>query len=134
MRIVLDTNVVVSGFAFGGVPGRTLDAWKNSRVVLALSHELLVEYRRVAFELFPARIPELVTMLHEMNTTGVIVEPVTSIHPLCRDHDDDKFLTCAAAAGAILVSGDKDLLAADGVLGVTVLTPRAFLTLLENQS
>lgn len=52
--------------------------------------------------------------------------------PLCRDPDDEKFLACAAAAGAILVSRDKDLLAIAGSLGVRILTPRAFLDLLDD--
>ncbi len=48
--------------------------------------------------------------------------------PLCRDPDDDKFVACAVAAEAqFLVSGDQDLLALSGVMGVTILSPRTFL-------
>lgn len=51
--------------------------------------------------------------------------------PQCRDPHDDKFLLCAQAASALLVSGDKDLLAVDGQLGVRVLSPKAFAALLR---
>jgi len=42
------------------------------------------------------------------------------------DPDDDKFMRCARAAGAVVVSGDRDLLEASGWSAVEVLTPRGF--------
>lgn len=47
MRIVLDTNVFVSAIFFGGVPGRILEAWRDGRIQLSLSAEILDEYQRV---------------------------------------------------------------------------------------
>ncbi|MBP9145752.1 MAG: putative toxin-antitoxin system toxin component, PIN family [Thermoanaerobaculia bacterium] len=47
MRIVLDTNVFVSAVFFGGLPGRILEAWRDGRVQLVLSAEILAEYQRV---------------------------------------------------------------------------------------
>lgn len=46
MKVVLDTNVVLSGIFFGGVPGRILTAWSEGRVQLVLTPEILDEYRR----------------------------------------------------------------------------------------
>ena len=57
MRIIVDTNVVMSGVFFGGVPGRILDAWAGGRLELVLSPDILQEYRRVGAEL-AARYPE----------------------------------------------------------------------------
>ena len=51
MRVILDTNVVVSGVFFGGVPGRILSAWSAGKLVLVLSPAILEEYRRVGHEL-----------------------------------------------------------------------------------
>ncbi len=45
MRAVLDTNVVLSGFFFGGLPGQILDAWRDARFTLVLSAAILGEYR-----------------------------------------------------------------------------------------
>ncbi len=46
---------------------------------------------------------------------------------VCTDHDDDKFLACALAAGVLIViSGDKSLLKASGYNGVEVIRPREF--------
>jgi len=57
VRIIVDTNVLMSGVFFGGVPGRILDAWAEGRLELVLSPDILQEYRRVGAEL-AARYPE----------------------------------------------------------------------------
>jgi uncharacterized protein len=47
VRVILDTNVFVSGVFFGGVPGLILEAWRDARVRLVSSTEILEEYQRV---------------------------------------------------------------------------------------
>ena len=129
MRIVLDTNVLVSGFFFGGVPGRILTAWRDGRVRLVLSAPILAEYREVGaalearyggseFEAFAALL-----LVH----AEVVDAPASLAEPVCRDADDDKFLACAhAAAVPTVISGDKALLDVTGWRGIDVLTPRTF--------
>lgn len=51
MRVVLDTNVFISGIFFGGIPSKILNAWKNKNVTLIISPAILDEYRRVLLEL-----------------------------------------------------------------------------------
>lgn len=51
MKVVVDTNVLVSGIFFGGVPGRVVNAWLQGQVELVLSPSILDEYRRVGREL-----------------------------------------------------------------------------------
>ena len=51
MKLILDTNVLVSGIFFGGVPGQILAAWADERVSLVLSPAILDEYARVGAEL-----------------------------------------------------------------------------------
>lgn len=63
---------------------------------------------------------------------GVYVERTAAVE-ICRDPADDVFLACALAAGAqFLVTEDKDLLALDGCEGLRILTPAAFIALLEH--
>jgi putative PIN family toxin of toxin-antitoxin system len=127
VKAVLDTNVVVSGIFFAGVPGRILNAWRDGKFKLVTSPGVLEEYRRVVAELSsPAPSLDVREILDVLTIHSELVEDRTLEHPICRDHDDDKFLACAASARALLVSGDKDLLAADRSLGVRVMTPRAF--------
>ena len=51
MKVVLDTNVLISGVFFSGLPARILAAWADSRFELVASVEVLAEYRRVAARL-----------------------------------------------------------------------------------
>ena len=128
MRIVLDTNVFVSGVYFGGPPGRILEAWRDGKVEVVISNEILEEYVRVG-EKLSAQFPDagLGLALELVATWATLVASQPLPEPVCRDSDDDKFLACALAASVqYIVSGDRDLLDVSPYERTTVLTPRAF--------
>lgn len=130
MRVVLDTNVLVSGVFFGGVPGKILSAWAAGDVLLVLSPAILAEYRRVGHEL-GIRRPEVAASFEAVLSTiamnAMIVDPPPLDAPVSDDPADDMFLAAAVACHAsIVVSGDKDLLRVSGWQGIIVLTPREF--------
>lgn len=92
MKIVLDTNVFVSGVFFGGPPRRILQAWSCGRVQLVMSPEILYEYSRVGEELgkqFAA--VDLKPILELVSLNAEMVSPADSGEPICGDPDDDKF-------------------------------------------
>ena len=129
MKIVLDTNVLISGIFFSGPPYHILQAWRAGKIQLAVSKEILTEYHRVAEELserFPgvelSPILELVTIHSEMvNTHGLDVS-------VCEDPDDNMFISCALGSKSkVIVSGDKHLLKISGYQEIEVLKPRVFL-------
>lgn len=128
MRIVLDTNVFVSAVFFGGVPGRILEAWRDGRIQLVLSAEILDEYQRVGQALSAQYSGvDLEPLLALLTVEAEITEAPALPAPVSADPDDDKFLACASAADvSVIVSGDKDLLVHDGWQGVRVLRPRPF--------
>ncbi len=128
MKVVLDTNVLMSGIFFSGLPGRILQAWRSRKLQLAVSVEVLEEYLNVA-----ERLAARYTDVEYQGILGLIVEHAELIQasglkePVCEDPDDDKFLACAIAAKAkIVVSGDKALLKASGYRGIQVRTPKEF--------
>lgn len=128
MRVVLDTNVLISGVFFGGVPGRLLSAWAAGKIVMVLSPAILEEYRRVGHEL-GARHPELNTtfepVLALITMNAMIVDAPPLAEPVSADPFDDMFLAAALASHTrLIVSGDKDLLRVSGWRGIDVLTPR----------
>jgi len=132
VKAVLDTNVVVSGIFFGGVPGEVLEAWAETRFELCLSPLIIDEYLRTCDRLASIRL----TLAHQevlaaLLARGSLVADDITREPVTADPDDDKFMICARKAGAMVVSGDRDLLDASGWQGVQVLTPRAFLALLR---
>ena len=128
MRIVLDTNVFASAVFFGGVPGRILEAWRDGRLQLVLSAEILDEYQRVGQVLGSQYSGvDLEPFLGLLTVEAEIIEAPGLPAPVSADPDDDKFFACASAAGvAVIVSGDRDLLDHDGWQGVRVLRPRQF--------
>jgi putative PIN family toxin of toxin-antitoxin system len=128
VRIVLDTNVFVSAVFFGGVPGRILEAWRDGRLQLVLSVDILDEYQRVGQILgLQYSGVDLKPFLRLLTVEAEIIEAPDLPTPVSADPDDDKFLACASAAGVpVIVSGDKDLLNQDGWRGIRVLRPRQF--------
>ncbi len=128
MRIVLDTNVFVSGVFFSGPPYQILKAWRDDQLRLAISNEILDEYQRVGEALalkFPGIHLEPILELVTLKAKGFPSQQLPA--PLCDDPDDDKFFACAVAAKSrIIVSGDKHLLRVSGFRAIRVLKPRDF--------
>ena len=130
MRVILDTNVFVSGVFFSGPPFRILEAWRDRRLQLIASQEILEEYQRVGetlAEQFPGvnlqPIIDLVTTNAEIFPNQVLPESV------CEDPDDDKFLACALISRCkVIVSGDRHLLKVSGFRGIKVVKPRQFIS------
>ena len=128
MRVIVDTNVFVSGVFFSGPPYAILDAWRDGRVSLVVSPEIMDEYRRVTHELaeqFPGVDPGPPLELLAIRAQAVNAPSLSE--QVCTDPDDDMFLACAIASKTkIITSGDKALLKTSGYAGIEVLTPRAF--------
>lgn len=128
MKVVLDTNVFVSGVFFTGPPFKILDAWRKKRVRLVLSPEIFDEYQRVG-EALGKKFSgvELESVLALLAAHAEFVEPPPLAQPVCEDPDDDKFLACAKAAKCRhVVSGDKHLLKVSGYEGIQVFRPAEF--------
>jgi putative PIN family toxin of toxin-antitoxin system len=120
LRVVLDTNVLLSGIAYpASVPGKILAAWRHGSVDVLLSAYILDELRRVLprlahrHGLTSAEIDDLVDAL---SIQAEVIEPLPDLEPDLRDFDDQAvlgtLLAALEASGAnYLITGDKDLLA-----------------------
>jgi uncharacterized protein len=129
VRIVLDTNVLISGLFFGGPPFKILKAWRDGQFDLVVSPEILEEYYRVGDNL-RARYPEvdIKPVLEFVTINAEIVSPPALDEPICVDPDDDKFFTCAIAGHcSVIISGDKHLLDKSGFNDISVQKPRDFM-------
>jgi putative PIN family toxin of toxin-antitoxin system len=125
---VLDTNVFVSGVFFTGPPYQILKAWRDRRIQILISGEILEEYHLVGKQLHE-QFPEvdLEPILQLITTHAVMVQPQKLPNAVCADPDDDKFLACALAGKSkIIISGDKQLLKVSGHKGIKVIRPRKF--------
>lgn len=128
MKIVLDTNVLVSGIFFAGPPFEILRAWRDGKVNLVISIEILEEYRRVVAELAQEFSGVDVSRILGLLTVGAeIVDAPPLPQPVCSDPADDKFLACAAAGSAkYIVTGDKQLLKLLRYGKSEIVNPRSF--------
>lgn len=134
MRVVLDTNVVVSGLFFGGVPRAILDLLADGAFTLVLSPAILDEYHRTYDRLAAGRRALHIRQpLLELLAYGTLLADPATQPAITKDSGDDKFMLCARDASAVVVSGDRHLLEVSGWEGVQVFTPRAFLSHLTDQ-
>ena len=129
MRVVLDTNVLMSGIFFSGPPYEILSAWRHQKLSLVVSAEILDEYRRVGQRL-SSKFPgvEVAPILALIAVHGDFVLAPSIDEQICDDPTDDMFFACAIASGCtVIVSGDKHMHKANGFGGVLVLKPREFM-------
>jgi len=130
IRVVLDTNVLVSALLFGGMLDRLVAKWKSGVVVPVFSRATFDEFRRVlAYPRFALTESEIRVLIEdEVLPYFDVVEPPEEIRGVCRDPGDDFFLSCAVAARAhAIVSGDKDLLDMGCFREIPIISVRDFL-------
>lgn len=128
MKVILGTNVVISGVFFGGLPRRILQAWRDRRVHVVVSPEILDEYQRVGQRLGERfEGVDFQPFLQLFGVHGELVEASALSERVTDDEDDEKFFACALAAEVeIIVSGDSHLLEASGWKGIEVVPPTDF--------
>jgi putative PIN family toxin of toxin-antitoxin system len=125
---VLDTNIVVSGLIWGGVPRQLLDLARDKHITLFTSSTLLDELADVlGRSKFAAMLaarditPEFLMQRYGMLAKLVQPQP---IERTVRDADDDAVIACALTATAdIIVTGDNDLLVLNPFRNMPILSP-----------
>ena len=127
MKIVIDTNVFISGIFFGGYPREVLNLLLEERFTAFASREIITEYYEIIDRLLERKQGHLNTTLLKLLAQKFSMVDVTSNLSLCRDPDDDKFINCAIDADAIyIVSGDNDLLDLKAVKKIQIITAKDF--------
>ena len=141
MRLVLDTNLLVSGVIAAGLPRRLVNGVKASEFELCTSEVLLAELLdALSRDKFAVRLaqagltPEGV--VDDLRRLAIMVSPPATPRVVLTDPDDDHVIAEALAGRAdVIASGDKrDLLPLGSLLGVPILTARAAVDWLEARS
>jgi putative PIN family toxin of toxin-antitoxin system len=130
VRVVLDTNVVVSALLFTGISSKLVPLWQNDLITLLVSRGILEEYLRVLsypkFKLSEGDIKGLIQ--EELLPYVEVVKPGRRLRVVDRDPSDDKFVECAVAGKAgVIISGDKDLLSIGRYQKILIQSPAQFL-------
>lgn len=128
LRVVLDTNVLVSGLAYpGSVPGRIVSTWRDGGLDVVLSRYILDELSRVLPRLARVRMTpgEIRDLVDSLMFIADVVEPDGVPDAKLRDPADQAvLLTLAASKADYLITGDRDLLALAG--WYSIVTPADF--------
>jgi uncharacterized protein len=136
MRVILDTNVLLSAFVWGGAPRQLLNLARGGQLDAFTSPALLDELARVLREpkfdrYLSNRQLNADELLRGLTRLVHVVFPLPLALPVCRDPDDDAVLACAVAARAsIIVSGDNDLLSMESYEGIAILNARDAIALI----
>lgn len=127
MRIVVDTNVIASAVYFGGKPYDLLKLIMEEKVSAIASKEIVDEYEEILARL-QHKFPKLSKSIPFQEIVGklTVINVSSDIH-ICRDSDDDKFISCAVDGRCIyIVSGDNDLLSLKDYDGIEIITVAQF--------
>ncbi len=136
MRLVLDTNILLSALMVRGTPpDRLYEAWRHGRFHLASAEQQLDELKRVSRRpFFKARLTasEIGRMINDIRRLATMCDPLPSV-TVSPDPNDDFVLAIAQAAAAdYLVTGDKsDLLALGSHASTRIVSAKTMVQLLE---
>ncbi|MDR2212377.1 MAG: putative toxin-antitoxin system toxin component, PIN family [Pseudomonadales bacterium] len=131
MRIVFDTNVVISALLWRGAPYQLFQKVRQQANLHIYSSVVLLEELSGVLSR-PALAKQLsaigwqaADVLRDYTCAVEIIEAAPLVHPICRDADDDHVLALALAAQAdLIVSGDQDLLVLERFEGIAITTAR----------
>ena len=139
MRVVVDTNVLVSGLLFGSLPREIVEIAQAGAITVCVTESTVEELLRVS--LYPKFEEERLRLLPNFETvfdaflsnSHRIPEPDSVPDVVTADPSDSIFLACAVAAQAkYVISGDKHLLDLKSFAGIPIMTPRQFLMRLKD--
>ncbi|HEX9868083.1 MAG TPA: putative toxin-antitoxin system toxin component, PIN family [Candidatus Tectomicrobia bacterium] len=138
---MLDANVFVGAvLSSGGCPADILRAWRDERFHLVMSPAILEEIDRVL------RYPKvrrrhrwqaegLRLFIEDLAHLAILTPGKLELHGIAEDPSDNRYLECAIEGDAdYLVSGDQHLLRLGAYRKIAILTPRAFLGILEQRA
>jgi len=134
VKVVFDTNVLVSALATEGVCSKLLGRARGGQFQLITCPFILKVLEAVLSKKLSATKGETRQALRILaEAISVLIEPAPLVSGICRDPDDDPILSCVQAAKAdYLVTGDSDLLELREFRGTRIVAPRDFELLLED--
>lgn len=135
IRVVLDTNVLISAILFHGSLSLFVTWWQKKLIIPLLSREGFEEFRNVLqYPKFQLSIEEVGYIIEELILPYFeIVDIDGKVPPICRDPLDDIFLFTAEQGDAsYLISGDQDLLVMKAYKNVKILAAKEFSTIMAS--
>lgn len=128
VRIVVDTNVVISALVFGGAPRSVLDLAAAGLCECCFSRPIRDEAKRVLIQKFGWAEVRAEAALTTLSSWFKEIKPTEKLAVIKDDPDDDRIVECAVASGAqFIISGDRHLLLLGNFRSIRIMTVREFL-------
>ncbi len=128
LKAVIDTNVFISSF-FGGILREIIEYWKNGKLTLCLSGEIVEEYIEVLdrIGLQDKKESQKLIKLFAENYNSIFTSTTPTLNIVADDPDDNKFIECAVALESkIIISGDKHLKNIRKYIDIQILSSKEF--------
>jgi uncharacterized protein len=134
MRLVIDTNVLVSAVVRGGEPKKVIDFVIDSDCLWLVSLEILMEYKSVlSRSKFKLSKDLLQSWFEDFDLATYLIEVDINID-FPRDQKDAKFLNCAIAGQAdFLITGDRDFEEVENLGKTKIISVSKFKSLVIDQ-
>jgi len=128
-KVVIDTNVFISGLNFVGKPSEVLELFIKGEIEVYISPFILKELERILREKFDWNEITIKKVLNKIKQKAIIVRPKTKISIIETKKDDNRILECALEGKVkYLISGDeRHLLPLKNFRGIKILPPSEFL-------
>ncbi len=125
IKIVLDTNQIISGSLWpSGPAGFILEKWKEKKIVIIVSMQILDELERVLTTKFNFGFEAADYLRKTLTFHGIFVDPTQKLDIIKEDPSDNMFLEAAIEGGAdMIVTRDNDLLRLKEFGGIKILSP-----------
>jgi putative PIN family toxin of toxin-antitoxin system len=136
MKIVLDANIFVSAFLYGGNPDKIVKMVSRGWDTLFITDAILAEadsvFRKRKFHLTEEEIQYHIRRIKEIGTKIKVTDSERVTDGGCRDKTDNKYLECAVAAKAdYVISGDIHLRELKEYRGIKIVNPAEYLEIVN---
>jgi putative PIN family toxin of toxin-antitoxin system len=131
-KVVIDTNIFVSGLTFKGKPREVLDLVWRGDIEAYISLFILRELEETLRKDFSWDRDQSKNTIEKIRAKAILVHPKNKVSVIKEKDDDNRILECAIEGRAqYLISGDrKHLLPVKEYQGIKILSPTEFLRLL----
>lgn len=128
-KVVIDTNIFISGLNFTGKPSEVLELFINDEIEVYISPFILKEMEKILREKFEWSEEQVERVLDQIKRKAIQVQPKIKISVIKEKEDDNRILECAVEGKVqYIVSGDKrHLLSLKEYQEIKILSPAQFL-------
>ncbi|HLC64790.1 MAG TPA: putative toxin-antitoxin system toxin component, PIN family [Candidatus Nanoarchaeia archaeon] len=131
MKVVLDTNIFISGIHWSGGSEKILRAWFSGKFILVISPEIISEITEtLASFRVPMEKEDIAWWKKALINKSLLVAPSFKVDVVKSDPDDNKFIEAALSGNAdYIITQDKHLLDIKNYEGIAILPPNEFLAI-----